>query len=511
MTPRKEEKRIRTRFAPSPTGPVHIGGIRTALFNYLFAKKNQGDFILRIEDTDKERSRKEWEEQLLKAIKWFGLNWNEGPVFSEQKEIGESYMGDHAPYRQSERGELYRKYLQKLIDEGNAYYCFCSKEEVESQKQYLMSIGEPPVYLGKCRTLSKSQVEDNLKQGKECVIRFRTPENIHIKFKDLIRGEIEIDSGTMGDFVIAKDLDTPLYNFTCAVDDAEMEISHVIRGEDHISNTPKQILLLRAFGFDEPKYAHLPLILNPDRKKLSKRDGKTSVNEYIEEGYLKESLLNFIALLGWNPGDNREIFSLDQLIKEFSLEKIQKAGAVFNIDKLDWINGLYLRKRSIRELTIACLPFLDNFIEKTSMETFKIKETGEEVTIEWLEKIILLYQERLKKLKEIGEMIDLFLEKEINYDKTLLKWKEMDDNQIIQSLESSLKIISQIEDFNHEKIQEELFKEAEKMENKGNLLWPLRVALTGKSNSAPPFEIAEALGKEKTIQRIKKAIRLIKS
>jgi len=315
----------------------------------------------------------------------------------------------------------------------------------------------------------------------------------------------------MGDFVIAKDLETPLYNFTCAVDDAEMEISHVIRGEDHISNTPKQILLLRAFGFDEPKYAHLPLILNPDRKKLSKRDGKTSVNEYIEEGYLKESLLNFIALLGWNPGDNREIFSLDQLIKEFSLEKIQKAGAVFNIDKLDWINGLYLRKRSIRELTIACLPFLDNFIEKTSMETFRIKETGEEVTIEWLEKIILLYQERLKKLKEIGEMIDLFLKKEINYDKTLLKWKEMDDNQIIQSLESSLKIISQIEDFNHEKIQEELFKEAEKMENKGNLLWPLRVALTGKSNSAPPFEIAEALGKEKTIQRIKKAIRLIKS
>lgn len=509
MTPRKEEKRIRTRFAPSPTGPVHIGGIRTALFNYSFAKKNNGDFILRIEDTDKERSKKEWEYQLLKALKWFNLNWDEGPVFSEQKEISESYIGDYSPYRQSERGELYKKYLQKLIDEGNAYYCFCTKEEVESQKQYLMSIGEPPIYLGKCRTLTKEHMQENIKQGKECVIRFRTPENIKIKFKDLIRGDIEIDSGTMGDFVIAKDLDNPLYNFTCAVDDAEMEISHVIRGEDHISNTPKQILLLRAFGFEEPKYAHLPLILNPERKKLSKRDGKTSVDEYISEGYLGEALLNFIALLGWNPGDNREVFSIDQLINEFSLEKIQKAGAVFNIEKLDWINGLYLRKKSIRELTMLCIPFLDKYIDKISMETFKVKETGEEITIDWLDKVIILYQERLKKLSEIGEMIDLFFVKELIYPKELLKWKDMSDSQIIQSLEISLRIISEIEDFNHEKIQEELFKEAEKMENKGNLLWPLRVALTGKNNSAPPFQIAEVLGKEKTIQRIKKALILI--
>jgi len=511
MTPKKESIRIRTRYAPSPTGPMHVGGVRTALFNYLFAKKNNGDFILRVEDTDKERSKKEWENQLLKALDWFGLKWNEGPMFSDQKEIdfGSHYLGEYSPYRQSERGEVYKKYLEKLIKEENAYYCFCSKEDVESQKQYLMSIGEPPIYLGKCRNLSKEQVEEFKKQEKECVIRFRTPENIKIKFNDLIRGGIEIDSGTMGDFVIAKDMDNPLYNFTCAVDDAEMKISHVIRGEDHISNTPKQILLLRAMGFEEPQYAHLPLILNEQRKKLSKRDGKTSVDEYINEGYLKEALINFIVLLGWNPGDNREIFSLNQLIEEFSLEKIQKAGAVFNVEKLDWINGLYLRKKTIKELTMLCIPYLNNFIEKKSMETFKIKETGEEISIEWLEKIISLYQERLKKLSEISEFIDLFLIKELNYSKELLKWKEMNDSQIIQSLEISLMVLSQIEDFTSENIQKELFKEAEKMANKGNLLWPLRVALTGKNSSAPPFQIAELLGKEKTIQRIKKAITII--
>ncbi len=511
MTPKKEEKRIRTRYAPSPTGPLHIGGVRTALFNYLFAKKNNGDFILRIEDTDKERSTKEYEQQLLKALEWFNLKWDEGPVLSDQKEIdfGSHYIGECAPYRQSERGEVYKKYLQKLLDENNAYYCFCTKEEVEAQKQYLMSIGESPIYLGKCRSLTKEQAEELKKQGKDCVIRFRTSENIKIKFNDLIRGDIEINSATMGDFVIAKDLDTPLYNFTCAVDDAEMQISHVIRGEDHISNTPKQILLLKALGFDEPKYAHLPLILNEQRKKLSKRDGKTSVDEYINGGYLPEASINFITLLGWNPGDNREIFSLEELIKEFSLEKIQKAGAVFNIEKLDWINGLYLRKKSIKELTNLCIPFLSDFIEKTSIETFKIKQTGEEISVEWLERIIVLYQERLKKLSEITEMIDLFFVNDLNYPKELIKWKEMDDSQIIQSLETSLMVLSQIEDFSAENIQAQLFKEAEKMENKGNLLWPLRVALTGKKNSAPPFQIAEVLGKEKTIQRIKKAIKLI--
>jgi nondiscriminating glutamyl-tRNA synthetase len=518
MTSKKEEKRIRTRFAPSPTGPMHIGGVRTALFNYLFSKKNNGDFILRIEDTDKERSKKEWEHQLLKALDWFNLKWDEGPVLSDQQEIdfgnyAIQYIGNDAPYRQSEREEIYKKYLQKLIDEGNAYYCFCSKEEVEAQKQYLMSIGEPPIYLGKCRSLSKEQVEEDLKQNKECVIRFRTPENIKISFNDIIRGKVEFDSGIMGDFVIAKNLNNPLYNFTCVIDDALMEISHVIRGEEHLSNTPKQILLIKAFGFEEPNYAHLPLILNEERKKLSKRDGKTSVNEYIEEGYLPDALINFIALLGWNPGGDREIFSIEELTRDFSLEKIQKAGAVFNVEKLDWLNGLYLRKKTIKELTLLCIPFLSEFVEKVSLDSFRIKETREEVSFSWLEKVVSLYQERLKKLVEIKELVDLFFKKELQYNKELLKWKEMNDDEIVDSLNISLEILSNIDekDFTAPYIQELLFKEAEKMPNKGNLLWPLRACLTGKKNSAPPMEIAEVLGKEKTLQRIKKAIKMFEN
>ncbi|MDD5696807.1 MAG: glutamate--tRNA ligase [Candidatus Pacebacteria bacterium] len=518
MTPKKEEKRIRTRFAPSPTGPLHIGGVRTALFNYLFARKNKGDLVLRIEDTDKERSKPEWEAQLMESLEWFGLNWDEGPMISEQQKIDfgnhlVSYAGSHAPYRQSERTEIYKKYLQKLLDSGQAYFCFCTKEELDAQKQYLMSIGEPPVYQGQCCDLPKEKVSECLNQGKKCVIRFKTPEGLKISFNDLIRGKIEFDSDVLGDFVIAKDLENPLYNFTCAVDDAEMEISHVIRGEDHISNTPKQIVLIRALGFAEPVYAHLPLILNAQRKKLSKREGKTSVTEYIEDGYLPEALINFIVLLGWNPGTEREMFSMDELVGEFSLEKIQKAGAVFNLEKLDWLNGVYLRKKNLKDLAFLCIPYLEKagFIENVSLDLFRIKETKEEVSLEWLEKVVSLYHERLKKLNEIIEFVDYFFKKDLDYPKELLRWKEMSDKQVIDSLNTSLKIISGLDDFKASNLQDVLFKEAEKTNDRGSLLWPLRASLTGKKSSAGPMEIAETLGREKTMERIKKAIRIMEN
>lgn len=518
MIAKKEENRIRTRFAPSPTGPLHIGSVRTALFNYLFARKNKGDFVLRIEDTDKERSKEEWESQLMKSLEWFGLNWDEGPMMSEQQKIDlgnhvVNYLGSHAPYRQSERTGIYKKYLQKLIDAGQAYFCFCTKEELDAQKQYLMSIGEPPVYQGKCRDLPKEKAEEYLKEGKNCVIRFKTPENLKISFIDLIRGKIEFDSSVLGDFVIAKDPENPLYNFTCVVDDAEMEISHVIRGEEHVSNTPKQIVLIRALGLEEPVYAHLPLILNTQKKKMSKREGKTSVTEYIEEGYLPEALINFIALLGWNPGTEREIFSLDELIAEFSLEKIQKAGAVFNLEKLNWLNGAYLRKKSLKDLTLDCLPYLEKagFIESVSLDLFRIKETKEEVSLDWLEKVVSLYQERLKKLSEIVELVDYFFKKEPDYPKELLRWKQMSDKEVVEALNACLRVISGLKDFKADNLQEDLFKEAEKTGDRGNLLWPLRVSLTGKKSSAGPMEIAEVLGKEKTTERIKKAIRIMEN
>ncbi|MDD5568801.1 MAG: glutamate--tRNA ligase [Candidatus Pacebacteria bacterium] len=517
MTEKKENLKVRTRFAPSPTGPLHIGGVRTALFNYLFSKKNKGDFVLRIEDTDMERSKKEWEYDLIKNFEWLQIAWDEGPVLPEGGEIDfknykPAYLGQHAPYRQSERKELYKKYLQELLDQGKAYYCFCTKEDVEAQKEYLMSIGEPPVYRGKCRDLTKKEAEECLKQGKDSVIRFRCPVNRKLAFDDLIRGRVEFNSDIMGDFVIAKDMENPLYNFVVVVDDDEMEISHVIRGEEHLSNTPKQLLLIEALGFRVPQYAHLPLILGTDKKKLSKRTGETSVAQYKKEGYLPEALINFIAFLGWNPGTDKEIYSLAELVSDFSMEKIQKAGAIFNIEKLMWINGFYIRKKTLKELTELLLPYWEEagFIEKKSFNIYSVKETGEEIEFEKLEKIAALYQERLKKLSEIIEFTDLFFKKNLIYEKELLRWKQMADAEVAESLKESLSIIMGLteKDFNKSNLEKILMAEAEKMANRGNLLWPLRAALTGKKTSAGPAEIAEALGKEKSAERIKKALSL---
>ncbi|MDI6602855.1 MAG: glutamate--tRNA ligase [Patescibacteria group bacterium] len=346
---------VRTRFAPAPTGVLHIGGARTALFNYLFAKKNEGVFILRIEDTDIERSGQEYEKDIMESLKWLGIEWDEGP------DVG----GDYGPYRQSERLNIYAKYLEKLLAEDKAYYCFCSEEELEAQRQYQLSIGEAPHYSGKCANLSKEEVQRLREAGKSAVIRFRVPSK-KVRFNDLIRGKLEFDTSLMGDIVIAKDLTIPLYNFACVVDDFEMKISQVIRGEEHISNTPKQILLQEALNFPSPQYVHLPMILGPDRTKLSKRYEAVGISEYKKEGYLPEALVNFMAFLGWNPGGEREIYSISSLIKEFSLERVQKGGAIFNIKRLDFLNGFYIRQRSVEKLTELCLPYLieAGFLEK---------------------------------------------------------------------------------------------------------------------------------------------------
>ncbi|PJB08021.1 glutamate--tRNA ligase [bacterium (Candidatus Gribaldobacteria) CG_4_9_14_3_um_filter_33_9] len=506
---------IRVRIAPSPTGPLHIGTARTTLFNYLFAKKYKGSFILRIEDTDIGRSTKEFEEDIKQNLKWLGLEWDEGP------------------YRQSERKEIYRKYIEKLLKEKSAYCCFCSKEELEEQRQYKMSIGEPPLYSGKCRNLTPAQIKKNLGQGKPFIIRFNNSQKTDgekIIFNDLIRGKIEFNKTLLGDFAIAKSLDAPLYNLVVVIDDFKMKITHIIRGEDHISNTPKQILLQKVLKLPQPKYAHLPLILGPDKSKLSKRHNTVAVSKYRKDGYLPEALINFMVLLGWNPKDNREIFSLPSLIKEFTFEGIQKAGAIFNISKLDWINGFYIRQKSIKKLTELCLPYL---IEKGLVEpifkteqyppayggkiitpSYQISETRENINFENLEKIINLYQERLKKLSEIVELTDFFFRLKLNYPKELLRWKDMTDKEIKESLDKLTKVLGKIKEKNWTalNLEEILLKEVKAgraSKDRGYLLWPLRVALTGKKTSAGPFEIAEILGKEKTLKRIKEAINII--
>jgi glutamyl-tRNA synthetase len=350
-----------------------------------------------------------------------------------------------------------------------------------------------------------------------------------VEFNDLIRGKIEFDMSLRGDPVIARDFYSPLYNFACAVDDFEMKISHVIRAEEHISNTPIQILLQEALGFPRPYYAHIPLILGPDRSKLSKRHGATSISEYKKQGYLPEALINFMAFLGWNPKENREFYSLASLEKEFSLEGIQKAGAVFNIKKLDFFNGFYIRQKSLEKLTELCLPYLiesglikPEFKEiqyppaygaKEIVTVYKISETGEEIDFETLKKIVEIYQQRLKKLSEISQLTDFFFKKELRYEKDLLKWKDMDEKEVVKSLERLENILSRIKEWSKENLEKILMEEARKFSesigkeagDRGYLLWPLRVALTGKEASAGPFEIAEILGKEKTLRRIKEA------
>lgn len=495
---------VRTRFAPSPTGFLHIGSARTALFNYLFAKKYQGIFVLRIEDTDKKRSKPEFEENIIEGLKWLGIEWDEGP------------------YRQSERKEIYEKYLKKLLEEGKAYYCFCSEEELEVQRQEQMSRGLPPRYNGKCAKLSPEEVERNLSEGKKSVIKFKILAK-KIVFEDIIRGRIEFDTGLMGDISIAKDLETPLYNFAVVVDDFEMKISHVIRGEDLLPNTPVQILLQETLDFPQPHYAHLPLILGPDKSKLSKRHGAVSLKEYKNEGYLPETLINFIAFLGWNPGTEREIFSLASLVKEFLIERVQKGGAVFNIKRLDFLNGFYIRQKSPDKLTELCLPYLiqEGLIEPifrteqyppaygglSITQSYKIINTKEEVNFNYLRNIIAVYQERLKKLSEITELTDFFFKEKLEYDKKLLQWKDMTDDEIIVSLDKSSEILSKIkpEDWTKENLETVLFLEAEKVGDRGRLLWPLRVTLTNKKASAGPFEIAGLLGQEKTLKRLKQA------
>lgn len=478
---------IRTRFAPSPTGFLHIGGVRTALFSYLFAKKFNGKFVLRIEDTDKERSKKEYEEDIIESFKWLGINWDEGP------------------FKQSERLDIYNEYINKLLENNYAFYCFHSKEFLEQEQEEQIRTKKIPAHNCEFKKIPLSDAKRHLLKEKNALVRFRTPPDLEISFTDLIRGEISFNSDTLGgDFSLAKaevpDKFLPLYHLAVVIDDFEMGISHVIRGEEHISNTPKQILIQQALNMPMPKYAHLPLILGSDKSKLSKRHTAVSVNSYREAGYLPEVLINFIALLGWNPGNDKEIFSLEELISEFDLNKVQKSGAVFNIEKLDWLNGYYLRQLPLDQLAKKIIPFL----EKNKLIN------SDNYDSEFIKKVLSLEQSRLKKLGEVGERLAFFF-KCPQYQPELLIWRDMLFKDIVISLDVSFKALNEINEleFTRDNLEKVLLKEAERAKNKdkGRLLWPLRVALTGLEASPGPFEILEVLGKKESIERIKSAIK----
>lgn len=482
------EEKIRTRIAPSPTGFLHIGTARTALFNYLFAKKHRGTFVVRIEDTDRERSEKKYEDDIFTQLAWLKITADEDPLRG----------GPYASYRQSERTALYRKHLEELIGVGKAFYCFHSARELEEEKEKLQEAKRPALHLCEYRNMGAAEAAALREVQREFLIRFKTPGGRTIVVSDLIRGAVSFESDLIGDFSIAKDLDTPLYNFAAVVDDEEMEISHVIRGEDHLPNTPKQILVAEALGFAPPRFAHLPLILGVDRAKLSKRHAATSVAAYRAQGYLPETIANFIALLGWSPGTDQEFFSLGELIEVFSLDHVQKSGAVFDIAKLDWMNGEYIRKKSLSELTELAKPYLEDFLRASGDKS--------QTTNEYIEKVIALERPRLKKLSELGECVDYFFQ-EPSYDAELLRWKHMTGEEIIASLEESLQLLSVVPsgaaratDF------EMVFLKHIGGGDKGCLLWPLRVALSGKKASPGPFEILSVLGVERAKKRINAAL-----
>ncbi|MFA5084283.1 MAG: glutamate--tRNA ligase [Candidatus Paceibacterota bacterium] len=455
------KKEVRVRIAPSPTGPLHMGTARTALFNWLFAKNQGGSFVLRIEDTDLERSDPKYEKNIIEGLRWLGLNWDEGP------------------FRQTERLDIYEKYIKKLLEEDRAYYCFCTKEELEAEKQAMLSQGLAPKYSGRCCG------NKNPDPNRSSVIRFRIPET-EVVFNDLIRGKVKFNTGLIGDIVIAKDLRTPLYNLAVVIDDYEMKISHVIRGEDHISNTPKQIMLQRALGFDEPVYAHLPLILSADRSKLSKRYAETSIADYRNEGYLPEAMVNFLALLGWHPEeDDREVFDSEELTKQFNMKKIQKAGAVFNLEKLDWLNGQYVMRLEPEEL----IERLEDFIPR---EWLKDRE--------FLAKVVKTEKERVKKLTDFVKLVGFFFELP-DYPANLLIWDKTPKENILDNLQSVLPLAEDFDNANNR-----IMALAEER-GRGEVLWPLRVALSGQTASPGPFDIMGVLGRSESLKRINIAVK----
>ncbi len=469
--------KVRVRFPPSPTGPLSFGNARTALFNWLFAKANGGEFLLRIEDTDKERSKKEYEEDLLENLRWLGFLWDNSDF-----------------YRQSERGEIYEEYLRKLYEEKKLYWCFCTEDELEADRQAQIAEGLAPIYRGPCSGLDREEAESKVKT-EQAVLRFRTPK-IVVSIHDLIRGTIKYDCGLIGDIIIAKSFTEPLYNFAVVVDDYLMEITHVIRGEDHLSNTPKQWMIAEAVGFMHPQYAHLPLMLGPDKKKLSKRYLDGSLKYYREKGYLAEAVVNFLALIGWHPKKDREVLTVSEMVKEFSLSRVQKGGGVFNPDKLDWYNKEYIKQLSLPVLLERILSFIP--------EAWRSKR-------DMLQDILLYERTRITSLSDFVSTSGYFFELP-EYEIELLRWKEMSLEDTLRELQDLLRMLEELPDelFSLADLKERILPYAESR-GRGEVLWPFRVALSGHKNSLGPLEISSILGRHETTKRLRVAVQKLES
>jgi glutamyl-tRNA synthetase len=491
---------IRTRFAPSPTGYLHIGGLRTALYAYLLAKQQHGKFLLRIEDTDRERYVADGTLNILKSLTWAQLTPDEGVKLDTESAPGESQIiqeGESVSYIQSERLEIYQEYIQKLLANQTAYYCFCTPERLDElrKKQELKKMVTH--YDRHCVALDAETIAAKLKAGERHVVRMKMPKEGETMFHDMVRGEINFANKLIDDQILIKSDGFPTYHFAVVVDDHLMNITHVIRGEEWISSTPKHIKLYEFFGWEPPQFAHLPLLLNPDKSKLSKRQGDVAVEDYRKKGYVPEAIINFVAFLGWNPGTDKELFTLDELIKEFSIERVNKSGAVFNLEKLDWYNREYIKKLSTTEVIDRAKPFL----EEAGLIAWQ-KAQGKNQA--WLESVVNLEKERITTLADLPEAIKFVVELP-EYSKELLVWKKgtMEEVQkVLPELKIMLDTIS-VQSFTHKNLEETIKQWiGDKGFSVGSVLWPLRVSLSGQQNSPGPFEIAEVLGKEEVLSRL---------
>ncbi len=483
-----------TRFAPSPTGYLHIGSIKTALYAYLMAKKSGGRFILRIEDTDRERYVADGVANILQSLYWVNLIPDEGVKLDvEQNEIMQ--VGENGPYIQSERLAIYQKYVDQLLEVNQAYYCFCTPERLEKLREEQQKNKLPTGYDGYCRSVSLEEAKRRVNGGEKAIVRLKMPKEGETVFNDIVRGEVRFKNELVDDQVLLKSDGFPTYHMAVVVDDHEMQVNLIIRGEEWLSSVPKHIQLYKYFGWEVPQMAHLPLLLNPDRSKLSKRQGDVAVEDYRKKGYLPEAILNFVAFLGWNPGTDDEIFTLDGLVRAFSLEKVNKAGGVFNLEKLDWYNREYIKKLTNEELVDRASEWL--------------QEAGIDLGDKaFLAKAVSLEKERIVTLAELPEAIRFMIQLP-DYDPKLVVWKKSDAEEgkkILLELKEFMNTIS-VQGWNKTELERQI---GEWIQDKGygtgNVLWPMRTALSGQQNSPGPYEIAEVLGKDKTLDRLDVAV-----
>lgn len=501
---------VRVRFAPSPTGKMHVGNFRSALYNYLFARKHGGVFYVRIEDTDRTRLVEGGAENILRTLASMGLSHDEGPFLNEGGVI--ETRGDKGPYVQSERLGIYREHVEALLEKGLVYPCFCTPERLEELRKSQEAAKLPTGYDRRCRDLARAEAASRSASEKH-VIRFKMPTEGETDFHDVVRGPVTFRNALLDDYVLLKSDGFPTYHLANVVDDHLMGTTHVIRGEEWLPSTPKHVLLYAAFGWTPPKFAHLPLLLNPDRSKLSKRQGDVAVEDYLANGYLPEALTNFVALLGWNPSDEREVYSLKELVDAFDLAKINSAGAVFNREKLDWLNGKYLRAMPLDELARRALPHLEKAgLIRAEGESAVIVSTGEKLAMAELGTLLSLERERVKTLSELPEAV-AFLIALPEYPAERLAWKGMAPGEVYSRLETLKERLGELDpsEFNAKDLETRL--KALIQENgwgNGDTLWPLRVALSGREKSPGPFEIMAVLGKMKTIGRLETALERLK-